>query len=61
MVPFIELLDQPCSLNAECLAGVPPGAAKITAGYDLPARHVIHAVGPRWESSPFLVETLRGS
>ena len=48
LVPFIELLDQPCSLNAECLAGVPPGAAKITAGYDLPARHVIHAVGPRW-------------
>ena len=24
------------------------GEAKITAGYDLPARYVIHAVGPRW-------------
>ena len=30
------------------LGGCATGAAKITAGYDLPARHVIHAVGPRW-------------
>ena len=30
------------------LGGTPPGTAKITAGYDLPARHVIHAVGPVW-------------
>jgi O-acetyl-ADP-ribose deacetylase len=30
------------------LGGTPPGTAKITAGYDLPARHVIHAVGPIW-------------
>lgn len=26
-----------------------PGEAKITAGYGLPARHVIHTVGPVWE------------
>ena len=31
------------------LGGTPPGTAKITAGYDLPARHVIHAVGPVWQ------------
>ncbi len=30
------------------LGGTPPGTAKISAGYDLPARHVIHAVGPVW-------------
>ena len=30
------------------LGGTAPGTAKITAGYDLPARHVIHAVGPVW-------------
>jgi O-acetyl-ADP-ribose deacetylase (regulator of RNase III) len=30
------------------LGGTPPGTAKMTAGYDLPARYVIHAVGPVW-------------
>ncbi|MBR0722019.1 O-acetyl-ADP-ribose deacetylase [Bradyrhizobium manausense] len=37
-------------LLAECqtLGGCPTGDAKITNGYLLPARHVIHAVGPVW-------------
>ena len=37
-------------LLAECrtLDGCPTGQAKITAGYRLPARHVIHTVGPVW-------------
>ncbi len=30
------------------LGGTRPGTAKLTAGYDLRARHVIHAVGPVW-------------
>lgn len=37
-------------LLAECrkLDGCATGDAKITRGYKLPARHVIHAVGPVW-------------
>jgi O-acetyl-ADP-ribose deacetylase (regulator of RNase III) len=37
-------------LLAECrtLHGCETGGAKITNGYQLPARHVIHAVGPVW-------------
>ena len=37
-------------LVAECrtLHGCETGDAKITLGYRLPARHVIHAVGPVW-------------
>jgi len=38
-------------LLAECrtLGGCATGSAKITHGYRLPARHVIHAVGPVWQ------------
>jgi O-acetyl-ADP-ribose deacetylase (regulator of RNase III) len=37
-------------LLAECrtLHGCETGNAKITKGYQLPARHVIHVVGPVW-------------
>jgi len=37
-------------LVAECrsLGGCPPGEARLTSGYRLPAGHVIHTVGPVW-------------
>lgn len=37
-------------LLAACraLGGCPPGEARITPGFNLPSRHVIHTVGPVW-------------
>ena len=38
-----QLLEECIGLN-----GCETGQAKMTAGYHLPARHVIHTVGPIW-------------
>ncbi len=47
-------------LLAECrtLGGCETGEAKITSGYKLPARHVIHTVGPVWEGGSAGEDTL---
>jgi O-acetyl-ADP-ribose deacetylase (regulator of RNase III) len=47
-------------LLAECrtLGGCPTGQARITNGYRLKARHVIHTVGPIYHSQPRDAELL---
>ncbi|HEY1310446.1 MAG TPA: O-acetyl-ADP-ribose deacetylase [Pseudolabrys sp.] len=47
-------------LMAECraLCGCGTGAAKITRGHRLKAKHVIHAVGPVWQGGGSDEETL---
>jgi O-acetyl-ADP-ribose deacetylase len=50
-------------LYEECqtLGGCETGSAKITRGYKLKARHVIHAVGPVWKGGQRNEEALLGS
>jgi O-acetyl-ADP-ribose deacetylase len=50
-------------LLAQCrtLGGCATGSAKITRGYRLPAKHVIHAVGPVWSGGAAGEERLLAS
>src|SRR5574344_1358184 len=47
-------LDEECKKLGGCL----PGEAKITKGYRLKAKYIIHTVGPRYYSSTNPQETL---
>jgi O-acetyl-ADP-ribose deacetylase len=51
------------ALRAECetLGGCATGSAKTTRGYRLPAKHVIHAVGPVWSGGGHGEEELLAS
>jgi len=51
-----ELLDECKKLN-----GCETGDAKITKGYNLPARYVIHTVGPVWNGGKYKEEKLLAS
>ena len=50
------------ALVKECatLGGCETGSAKITKGYKLPAKHVIHAVGPIFKNHEVSEPLLRG-
>src|SRR5688500_13480236 len=47
--------------ECEALGGCEAGDAKITRGYRLPARHVIHTVGPVWHGGDAGEPTLLAS
>jgi O-acetyl-ADP-ribose deacetylase (regulator of RNase III) len=49
-------------LLAECrtIGGCPTGEARITGGYNLPSRHVIHTVGPVYSGKPQDSQLLTG-
>jgi O-acetyl-ADP-ribose deacetylase (regulator of RNase III) len=35
-------------MECKAIGGCPTGEARLTKGYELPARYVIHTVGPVW-------------
>ena len=53
-------LLEACRAVLEVRPGVrcPTGEARITPGFDLPAKHVIHTVGPVWEGGDRCEEAL---
>ena len=51
-----ELLEE-----CKTVGGCPTGEARITGGYNLPARYVIHTVGPVWKGGGHSEDTLLAS
>lgn len=47
--------------ECETIGGCPTGQARISRGYNLPASHVIHTVGPVWQGGQYGEEELLAS
>ncbi len=45
----------------DALGGCPTGDCRITPGFHLPARHIVHCVGPVWRGGGFGEEALLAS
>lgn len=52
-----DKLQAECNLIGHCEVG----KVAITNGYDLPAKHIIHAVGPVWQGGVYNEEALLSS
>ncbi|BDQ35060.1 O-acetyl-ADP-ribose deacetylase [Pseudodesulfovibrio portus] len=44
----MDKLQEACREIIREIGSLPPGEAAITPGFDLPAKHIIHTVGPIW-------------
>lgn len=54
-------LARACAAHVSRHGPVPPGCAAITPGFALPARFVVHAVGPVWHGGDSAEPELLGS
>ena len=48
----------PSSTFCKTLGGCPTGEAKLSPGFNLPAKYIIHTVGPVWQGGGFHEKTL---
>jgi O-acetyl-ADP-ribose deacetylase (regulator of RNase III) len=46
-------LQEACRAIILDIGSLPPGEAVITGGFNLPARHIIHTVGPIWRGGSY--------
>lgn len=52
LLSMLYVIQFSCNIHTRliCIADCRTGEAKITQGFDLPARHIIHTVGPKYNA-----------